>query len=133
MPPKYYSPDDLYTKYPKLFPKNSITCEIGWLNIVADMCAAIDIYLQYGEGAELPQVEFTEIKDKYGVLSISFTGGDDVVKHIASYCERLSYRTCSCCGVVDATLFCSTKWRDWGTARTLCEKHAHDLFYYRLT
>ena len=123
---------ELYEKYPKLFPKNSLDCNLGWLHIIADMCAAVQIYLDFEDEPYVDQVEFEEIKEQYGVLNISYTGGDSVVAHIIKYCEQLSYRTCSLCGAPKATLYCSSKWRNWSHCKTLCEEHAVELFYFRL-
>ena len=96
------------------------------------MCAAVQIYLDFEGEPHVEQVEFTEIKERYGVLTISYTGGDGVVAHIIKYCEQLSYRVCSLCGDADATLYCSTKWRNWSHGKTLCQSHAVELFYFRL-
>jgi len=124
---------DLYNEYPKQFIKNSISCDDGWLDIISEMCAAIQIYLDYDGRDDLEQVKFIEIKNRFGCLDISYTGGDEVTEHIIKYCERLSWKICSVCGGADATLFCSTKWRNWGYTKTLCEHHAIKLFYYRLS
>jgi len=133
MMPRSRTAIELYTEYPKLFPKNTLDCSLGWLNIIADMCAAIQIYLNLEDEPPVEQVEFIEIKERYGVLTISYTGGDGVVAHIIKYCEQLSYRTCSICGVSDATLYCSSKWRNWSHGKILCEPHALELFYFRLS
>lgn len=125
--------NSIYRKYPNQFPKNVINCELGWVKIIEDMCAAIDNYLQYHENMYVDQVVFESIKEKFGVLDISFVGGDEVTDHIIQYCERLSWKTCSVCGDQPATLFCSTKWRSWSHTKTLCEKHAISLFYYRIS
>ena len=133
MMPRPQTVTELYTTYPKLFPKNTLDCSLGWLNIIADMCAAVQIYLDFEEEPHVDQVEFIKIKERYGVLDISFTGGDGVAAHIIKYCEQLSYRTCSVCGAPKATLYCSSKWRAWSHAKTLCEPHAVELFYFRLS
>jgi hypothetical protein len=123
----------VYKKYPNQFVKNTINCNLGWVKIIDQMCDAIKLYLDYEENALVDQVVFESVKEKFGVLDISFVGGDDVTKHIIKYCERLSWKTCSVCGDQPSTLFCSTKWRNWSYTKTLCEKHAISLFYYRIS
>ena len=123
---------EIYEKYPKQFPKNSIDCNTGWLKIIDEMCATIQIYIDFEIGDKVSQVEFVEIIESHGVLDIVYTGGDKVVKHVVELCKRLSYKTCEYCGKI-GNLYCSTKWRKWSNTKTLCEKHAIEFFYYRLT
>ena len=123
---------EIYNKYPLLFPKNTIDCDVGWLKIIEEMCAAIQIYIDFEFGDEVPQVIFTEIKERYGILHISFEGGDRIAGAIIDLCKKLSYKTCEYCGKI-GDLYCSTKWREWCHTKTLCEEHAIELFYYRLT
>ena len=68
--------NSIYRKYPNQFPKNVINCELGWIKIVEDMCAAIKSYLDYEENCFVDQVVFQSIKEKFGVLDISFIGGE---------------------------------------------------------
>jgi len=130
--PQAISAREIYEKYPLLFPKNTIQCDTGWLKIIEEMCAAIQIYIDFEFGNEVPQVVFTEIKSRYGVLHISYEGGDKIVNHIVDLCRRLSYKTCEYCGKI-GDLYCSTKWRKWSSTKTLCQQHAIEFFYYRLT
>ena len=123
---------EIYEKYPLLFPKNTIQCNQGWLKIIEEMSAAIQIYIDFELGSDVPQVVFTEIKERFGVLQISYTGGDRIVNHIVELCKKLSYKTCELCGKI-GDLYCSTKWRKWCNTKTICEEHAIELFYYRLT
>ena len=37
--------DELYYKYPQLFPKNCIECNVGWYEIIDHMCLAIQTYI----------------------------------------------------------------------------------------
>ena len=126
------SVQQIYETYPLLFPKNVISCKAGWLKNIKEMCDAVQTYIDFEFGEKVPQVEFTEIKERYGVLQISYTGGDRIIKHIIDLCRRLSYKTCEYCGNI-GDLYCSTKWRQWSHTKTLCENHAIELFYYRLT
>ena len=38
---------EIYEKYPKQFRKNSINCNTGWLKIIDEMCATIQIYVDF--------------------------------------------------------------------------------------
>ena len=95
------------------------------------MCAATQVYIDFELGANVSQVEFTEIKERYGVLHISFTGGDKVIDHIVDLCQRISYKTCEFCGKI-GDLYCSTKWRKWCFTKTLCTDHAVEFLFYRI-
>lgn len=118
---------ELYNKYPKLFRGRSLPaskslmcfgCDHGdgWYRIIEEICSKIE-----GIGAG-DQVEFLQIKQKFGVLRIYFTflGDDDKVyskvSSIISDGEKISGKVCESCG-------------DWGTERTpsgwikvLCDK-----------
>ncbi len=67
----------LSTKYPELFSQVffGVECGDGWYNIIDRLCGFIQssIYnLTFSgggdEGFHLPQLEFSQIKEKYGTL-----------------------------------------------------------------
>ena len=99
--------DRLIKKYPKLFRQKNLsmreTCMcwgiavgIGWLPIIEFLCETIDKH-----GVEL---EFTQIKEKYGTLRIYTWGGDDFIDHLIEMAESLSGKVCEDCGsVIDVT------------------------------
>ena len=123
---------EIYQRYPKLFPKNIISCDKGWLSIIEQMCAAIQIYLDNEVSGDLILFKFNSIREEHGVLNIFFEGGDEVIKLVIKHCQKLSYKICELCGKKGA-LFCSSKWRNWSNTKTLCESHAVELFFYRIT
>jgi len=128
------STQQLYETYPCLFPKNIIDCKSGWVLLIDQMCAAIQVYLDntdlFGEEKKI-EFEFTKIKELHGVLFIEYNGGDEVVKIIVDRCKQMSYRICEFCGEA-GELYCSSKHRAWSHYKTLCLDHAIALFYYRL-
>ena len=122
---------DLYTKYPKLFPKNCIKCEQGWYEIIDQMCAAIQVYVDNEIYDEEIKPQFEYIEEKFGVLRIQINNRDKVVELVTKSCERLSCKVCEYCGK-PGELYCSSKYRNWSHYKTLCLDHAIELFYYKL-
>ena len=123
---------DIYEKYPLLFPKNCIKCEPGWIDIIDQMCSAIQVYIENEISDTNVEFEFKYIREKYGVLDIGGYGGDDITSLLTKACERMSYATCEYCGNTPAELYCSSKHKQWSHYRTLCLERAIDLYYYRL-
>ena len=125
---------NLYEKFPQLLPEKSIIeCDDGLYQIIKEMLGAIKIY----QDADLEKLNFfpvifNSIKVKYGGLEIDYSGGDGVIQHIVDFTKKLSFKTCELCGKV-GSLYCSTKWMHWSHKKTLCNKHAIELFYYTLT
>ena len=124
---------ELYKKYPKLLPeKNIIDCGGGLYQIIKEMFGAIKIYQDVDlEKSQLPPIVFNSIKIKYGGLEIDYSGGDGVIQHIVDFTKKLSFKTCESCGKI-GKLYCSTKWMHWSNKKTLCNKHAVELFYYSI-
>jgi len=123
--------DKLYSKYPSLFQKNCIKCRPEWYKVISQMCAAIQVYVDNDISGVGISPQFEYIREKYGVLDIHISNGDDIVKLITDSCEKLSYRTCEYCGT-RGELYCSSKYKSWSYFKTLCLTHAIELFYYKL-
>ena len=123
---------DIYNKFPTLFPKNCIDCEIGWYEIIEQMCSAIQIYLDTSLSDDDLEFEFEYIREKFGVLDIEAHGGDNITGIVVSSCTRLSYATCEYCGDQPGELYCSSKYKQWSQYKTLCLDHAIELYFYRL-
>ena len=121
----------LYAKYPKLFTKNCIQCHDGWLTIIDQMCSAIQVYIDNEIYDKKIQPEIIYVKEKFGVLDIEITDGDEIVHLLKKSCERMSQHICEMCGE-SGQLFCSSKHRNWSYFKTLCLDHAIEFFYYRL-
>jgi len=124
----------LYNKFSELLPeKDIIKCNTGLYQIIEEMLAAIKIYQDTNLGtSSLVPVIFDSIDIRYGCLSVDYYGGDEVVQHIVNFTEKISYKTCEMCGNI-GQLYCSSKWTKWSNKKTLCYKHAIELFYYQIT
>ena len=122
---------NLYTKYSNLFPKNCISCEAGWYDIIEQMCGAIQVYIENEAPERHIEPKFVSIEEKFGILFIKIDGSDKVIDLVAKACEKLSCKTCEYCGEA-GELYCSSKYRSWSNYKTLCLDHAIEFYYYRL-
>tara|TARA_R110002012_G_scaffold187387_1_gene354382 strand:+ start:817 stop:1230 length:414 start_codon:yes stop_codon:yes gene_type:complete len=123
--------DELYYKYPQLFPKNCIECNVGWYEIVDHMCLAIQTYIDKELSDEVLFPEFKYIREKFGVLDIELEDSDPILDIVTKSAEILSYHVCEYCGD-EGELYCSAKWRTWSHYKTLCLDHAIEFYYYKL-
>ena len=125
---------NLYNKFNELLlEKDIIECDIGLYQIIEEMLAATKIYQDANLGtSSLIPVVFNSINTKHGCLLVDYCGGDEVVQHIVNFTEKISYKTCEMCGNI-GQLYCSSKWTKWSNKKTLCHKHAVELFYYQIT
>jgi hypothetical protein len=124
----------LYNKFPELLSnRNTIECNVGLYNVLEEMLAAIKIYqdANLGKSDSIPVV-FNFINIKFGGLEIDYFGGDEVIQEIVNFTKKISFKTCETCGKM-GDLYCSTKWMHWSEKKTLCKKHAVELYYYTIT
>lgn len=116
--------DRLYTSYPKIFRQKDLsmmeTCMFwgidtldGWYNILDQLCGAIQDYI---DNNKKPQVEASQVKEKWGGLSFYYSGGDDVVQGAVMLAEHLSYKTCEICGSIK-DVECKENERHWVSTR----------------
>lgn len=129
--------NELFEKYPNLFVnkdnKNEpigcfgIECDDGWNEILSSLCFMIaqherniegnNKYLisQNREPVEYEPVKFTQIKEKFGGLTIYYDGGDEYVRGLVGMAGCWSYNTCEKCGEKG-----SKRGKGWITV--LCDK-----------
>jgi len=101
----------LYEKYPKLFGQKdlpvSLTCMCygicvgdGWYNILDTLCWSIQNHIdrQQKKNPDYPQVEFSQIKEKFGGLRVYTDGNDETVSALIGFAESMANRTCEGCG-----------------------------------
>ena len=101
----------LYEKYPKLFVQKdlpmSLTCMCygicvgdGWYDILDTLCWSIQNHIDYKqrENPEYRQVEFSQIKEKFGGLRVYTDGNDETVHALIGFAESMANRTCEGCG-----------------------------------
>ena len=68
------------------------------------------------KGASIEPVVFEQVKEKFGMLTIYYRGGDDYTDGVLRMAEEISRHTCEECGDIG---YPTTS----GWIRTLCEKH----------
>ncbi len=114
----------LYEKYPEIFCQKDldmrqtamcwgICCGDGWYTILDELCGEIqnhinneNLNIKYKkERGELPpdapnypQIEATQVKEKFGGLRFYVNYYDDFVRGLISMAESMSLKTCEHCG-----------------------------------
>jgi len=84
----------------------------GWHPLLDYFAKNIDYQVSKGD---MPPVNISQVKEKYGGLRLYTSGGNDLTDILAAFCEDLSYKYCAECGkLAEATD--KTGW--W---QTLCE------------
>jgi hypothetical protein len=116
--------DQLFKKYPKIFRQRKLpmsqTCMCwgintgdGWYKIIDLLCSL----LQWDtDENEYPQVEASQVKEKFGGLRFYTNGENDKQHGLIYFAEQLSKITCEVCGSMDNV----TQTRGWIV--TLCPK-----------
>jgi len=96
----------LFKKYPKIFRQKNLPmtqtamcwgldCGDGWYWLLDRLCC----YLQFQtDKNHMPQVEATQVKEKFGTLRFYYAGGDARAEHVIDYVEYLSSEVCETCG-----------------------------------
>ena len=114
----------LYEKYPEIFRQKDldmrqtamcwgISCGDGWYTILDELCGEIQNHIRNknydieykkkrGELPEdapnFPQIEATQVKEKFGGLRFYVNHYDDFVRGAIGMAESISMRTCEHCG-----------------------------------
>ena len=116
--------EKLYKKYPKLFLQKGLSiqescmvfgveCGSGWYNLIYCLCDSIQSYIDCNNK---DQVEFTQMKEKYGGLRAYICKDDDLVRGMVWFAEGLSYKICEDCGSIENIIIS----RGWVSVK--CEK-----------
>jgi len=96
----------LMKKYPKIFRQKDLSmketamywgveCGPGWYNLIDTLCYSLQ---KLTDKKGHPQVEFTQVKEKFGSLRIYTQGGSDLQWELISFAEDLSKKICEKCG-----------------------------------
>lgn len=112
----------LYEKYPKLFRQKDLSmqetclcwgleCGAGWYWLIDNLCNCIQGYIDANDKS---QVEFVQIKEKFGMLRAYIDNADEYTYGMISLAASLSYKTCEMCG--STTDIMHTK----GWIKTIC-------------
>lgn len=102
----------LYTKYPELFIQRTWdmkrTCMCwgcshadGWFEILDQLCFSIMAYCEVN-AKEIPQ--FSQIKEKFGTLTIYIDNADSIIQDLVDKAEKASESTCEICGSRDESV-----------------------------
>lgn len=116
----------LVDKYPGLFVERSTPrscmaygceCGDGWAEILRSLCFMIAQRMKNRGG----DFRFTQIKEKFGLLRIYGSGGDDYISGLIAMAEAVSGTVCDTCGDRGSV-------RRGGWLMTLCDKcHAEHI------
>ena len=100
---------NLLTKYPAIFGENpsepdsgmrwGIECGDGWHNLLDKLCHDIQAYIEM-EG--IPQITFTQVKEKFGELRIYYTSIDQHIDNLIAEAATFSRSVCENCGTSGA-------------------------------
>jgi len=96
----------LFKKYPKIFRQRKLsmkeTCmcwglEVGngWYWLIDHLCYQLQWYIEHNK---YPQIEATQVKEKFGTLRFYTNGGNDVQDGMITLAEYLSGFICEDCG-----------------------------------
>ena len=131
---------ELFDKYPKIFRQKDLSMEMtcmcwgvdtcdGWFDLIDTLCGQIQHHLDWanGEGKfsdrdcqedsePVPQLEATQVKEKFGGLRFYYDGGDEHIEGMVRLAETMSYKICELCGDKGAP-------QGSGWIITRCEKH----------
>lgn len=108
--------DEIVKKYPRLFKSRwgHPTVMKGWLLLIDKCCETIQSYVDKNN---LPQPEFTTIKEKFGSLRLSLDNSDTFIDDIIFEYQRLSYYICEYCGSTE-----NVGRTEQGWIFTICDK-----------
>lgn len=96
----------LFKKYPKIFRQKDLSmketamcwgieCGPGWYNLIDILCYSLQ---QLTDQKGYPQVEFIQVKEKFGSLRIYTHTDNDLQLELISLAEDFSKHTCEKCG-----------------------------------
>ncbi len=99
----------LLKKYPKIFIQHTwsikdsampwlFECGDGWYKIIDLLCSLLQWDIDHNGH---PQIEATQVKEKYGGLRFYTNGMDERQHGMISFAEHLSEHTCETCGSME--------------------------------
>lgn len=117
--------NQIIDKFPKLFKQTKLPmtetamcfgleCGNGWAELINDTCTKLQTQI---DAKIIPQIEFTQVKEKYGTLRIYFTPYDEKVNTIIDKAEKYTSKICEICGTTENVSMNSNGW-----ISTLCDK-----------
>jgi len=96
----------LYDKYPKIFAQHKLSmkvtamcwgieCGDGWYWLIDQLCDCIQGYI---DSNDKPQMEATQVKEKFGTLSFYTSGTNEMMHGMVWLAENMSAGICEKCG-----------------------------------
>jgi hypothetical protein len=116
--------DKLYEKYPKIFKQKDddmtttclcwgLECGDGWFDLIERLCDSLQFHT---DNNNYPQVEATQVKEKFGTLSFYTSGADEYLSGYINFAESMSATICETCGTNQNV----TQTKGW--IKTICKK-----------
>lgn len=68
----------------------------GWFELLDVLCAQLEWHLE--QTPELAEFKVRQIKEKFGTLRVSYSGGDDFCRGVVEMATGMSGRICGVCG-----------------------------------
>ena len=103
--------NELIEKYPNIL-KTYPSCGNGWYWLLDNLLQFLKFNIEYNDH---PNIEITDIKEKYGRLNLHVFGSSTEQHSVISFVEHLSFHTCEECGTTK-NIGHTTPW-----VKTLCE------------
>lgn len=121
--------DKLFKKFPKIFRQKDlspqetcmcwgITTGDGWYWLIYRLCENIQNYIDGNKHLKIPQVEATQVKEKFGILRFYICGGDTRIQGMVQLAENTSSYICEDCGSIIKV----KRQTDNGWITTLCQE-----------
>ena len=96
----------LFDRYPKIFRQKDLSMKEtamcwgidtfdGWYWLIDQLCDSIQ---SYTDRNRKPQVEATQVKEKFGTLCFYTNGSDDYIEGMIRLAESMSGHICENCG-----------------------------------
>uniref|UniRef100_A0A6M3Y1S3 Uncharacterized protein n=1 Tax=viral metagenome TaxID=1070528 RepID=A0A6M3Y1S3_9ZZZZ len=115
----------LCKKYPKIFAQRhrdmketamcwGFECSNGWYWLINMLCSRLQWDIDHNN---YPQIEATQVKEKFGTLRFYTNGANDTQEGMISLAEFMSGYICEKCGTTEGVTQTS------GWVITLCKKH----------
>ena len=86
---------ELRARYPAILAHASLRYGPGWAGIMEALCERLQFHADHNN---MPPVEITQAKEKWGELSVNYAGGDTYADGLIDMAEALSAHVCEVCG-----------------------------------
>lgn len=111
--------EELCKKYPRIFINRNKTkfescmywgfsCGDGWYDLIDQLCNSLQDYLD--RNPEVPQVEATQVKEKFGYLNFYTNGGNATTFKMIREAESKSTNICETCGSIEEVAKIKGSW-----------------------